>query len=239
MSDMIGLVWGLYDADVTAPSAGIALATTSAAITTNFGLPQENQLPRIDLALPIRFSWGRLEPSVTWSTATYDQFPAGAEDSYDMYGVSLGGTGSWGMFSATAEVTWGRNLGGGSYRGAEGARPIAYLDSAGTIRIADADSLSYLIDVGFKFGPNKIDLYYLSAKYENDGDPSLAQSSDSAQYDYTVSMYGISWGIGVAKGFTIRPELNFYDFDSSAQVAATTVDFGKEWLLGLQFQLVF
>jgi hypothetical protein len=221
MSDMIGLVWGLYDADVTAPSAGIALATTSAAI------------------LPIRFSWGRLEPSVTWSTATYDQFPAGAEDSYDMYGVSLGGTGSWGMFSATAEVTWGRNLGGGSYRGAEGARPIAYLDSAGTIRIADADSLSYLIDVGFKFGPNKIDLYYLSAKYENDGDPSLAQSSDSAQYDYTVSMYGISWGIGVAKGFTIRPELNFYDFDSSAQVAATTVDFGKEWLLGLQFQLVF
>jgi hypothetical protein len=156
-----------------------------------------------------------------------------------MYGLSLGGTGSWGMFSATAEVTWGRNLGGGSYRGAEEARPVAYLDSTGNIKIADADVLAYLLDVGFKFGPNKIDLYYLSIKYENDGDPSLAQSSDIAQYDFTQTMYGISWGIGVAKGFTIRPELNFYDFDSSAQIDGTTVDFGKEWLLGLQFQLVF
>jgi hypothetical protein len=236
MSDMIGLVWGLYDADVVAPSAGIALATTG---VTAFGVAQENQLPRIDLALPIRFSWGRLEPSVTWSTATYDQFPPGAEDSYDMYGLSLGGTGSWGMFSATAEVTWGRNLGGGSYRGAEGARPVAYLDSAGNIKIADADVLAYLLDVGFKFGPNKIDLYYLSIKYENDGDPSIAQTSDSAQYDFTQTMYGISWGIGGAKGFTIRPELNFYDFDSSAQLLGTTIDRGKEWLLGLQFQLVF
>ena len=156
-----------------------------------------------------------------------------------MYGLSLGGTGSWGMFSATAEVTWGRNLGGGSYRGAESARPIAYLDTSGNIKIADADSLSYLIDVGFKFGPNKIDLYYESMKSENDGDPAVPQTSDSAQYDITRTMYGISWGIGVAKGFTIRPELNFYDFDSSAQLLGTTIDRGKEWLLGLQFQLVF
>jgi hypothetical protein len=244
-SDMIGLVWGLYDADVVAPSGGIALATTSTTLEDPFLddddvlVAQENQLPRIDLALPIRFSWGRLEPSVTWSTATYDQFPAGAEDSYDMYGLSLGGTGSWGMFSATAEVTWGRNLGGGSYRGAEGARPVAYLDSSGAIRIADADVLAYLLDVGFKFGPNKIDLYYLSIKYENDGDPALAQTSDGAQYDITQSMYGISWGIGVAKGFTIRPELNFYDYDSSAQLEGETQDLGSSWLLGLQFQLVF
>jgi hypothetical protein len=235
-SDMIGLVWGLYDADVIGPSTGIALATTG---VTAFGIAQENQLPRIDLALPIRFAWGRIEPSVTWSQATYDQFPPGAEDSYDMYGVSLGGTGSWGMFSLEAEVTWGRNLGGGSYRGAEGAVPVAYLDTSGNIRVADADSLAYLIDVGFKFGPNKIDLYYLSIKYENDGDPSIPQTSDSAQYDYTQSMYGISWGIGVAKGFTIRPELNFYDYDSSAQIGGSTVDRGTQWLLGLQFQLVF
>jgi hypothetical protein len=100
MSDMIGLVWGLYDADTVAPSAGIALATTAPGALLFGTTAQENQLPRIDLALPIRFSWGRLEPSVTWSRAEYDQFPAGAEDNYDMYGVSLGGTGSWGMFSA-------------------------------------------------------------------------------------------------------------------------------------------
>jgi hypothetical protein len=218
MSDMFGLVWGLYDADVVRPSVGIVLATTSAAATAAFGTPQENQLPRIDLALPIRFDWGRIEPSVTWSQARYDQFPPGAEDSYDMYGFSIGGTGSWGMFRAIAEITWGRNLGGGSYRGAEGAVPIAYVDSTGTIKIADADVLAYFLDVGFKFASNKIDLYYISIKYENDGDPFVPQTSDSAQYNFTQFMYGISWGIDVAKGFTIRPELNFYDFDSSAQM---------------------
>jgi hypothetical protein len=125
MSDMIGLVWGLYDADVVAPSSGLVVVSTGAGIPgiTTFDSPQENQLPRIDLALPIRFPWGRIEPSVTWSTATYDQAPAGSEDSYDMYGLSLGGNGSWGMFSLEAEVTWGRNLGGGSYRGPDRLPP--------------------------------------------------------------------------------------------------------------------
>jgi hypothetical protein len=244
MSDMFGLVWGLYDADVVPPSRGIALATTSAAVTAAFATAQENKLPRIDLALPIRFSWGRIEPSVTWSQARYDQFPPGAEDSYDMYGFCIGGQGDWGMFRAIAEFTWGRNLGGGSYRGAEGARPIAYLDTSGNIRIADADVFGYLVDVGFRFGPNLIDLYYMSIKYENDGDPSVPQTSDSAQYNFTQFMYGISWRISLAggtwrKGLIIRPELNFFDFDSSAQVSGTTVDRGKEWLLGVQFMFTF
>jgi hypothetical protein len=237
MSDMVGLVWGLFDAEVVLPSPGIVPATP--VLFPTFGVAPENKLPRIDLALPIRFDWGRIEPSVTWSTATYDQFPPGAEDSYDMYGLSLGAFGTFGMFSLTGEVTWGKNLGGGSYRGAEGAVPIAYLDSNGNIRIADAEVFAYFLDVAFKFGRNKIDLYYASIKYQNDGDPALPQPSDFAQYNRTLYMYGISLAIGVAKGFTIRPEFNFYDLDSSAQVRSTTVDFGQVWLLGLQFELMF
>ena len=239
LSDMFGIVWGLYDADVTSPSQGIALATTAPGAALFGTTDQENTWPRIDIALPIRFSWGRLEVSGTCSSEEYDQFPAGADDSYDMYGVSFGGTGSWGMFFAEAELTWGQNLGGGSYRGAEGSRPVAYANAAGQVKVEDSDFLGFFADVGFKFGPNKIDIYYGQAKYENDGDPSLAQSSDSAEFDYTQSFYGISWAIGVAKGFTIRPELNFVDYDKDAQVNATTVNNGKAWLLGLQFQLVF
>jgi hypothetical protein len=105
-----------------------------------------------------------------------------------MYGFCIGGQGDWGMFRAIAEFTWGRNLGGGSYRGAEGARPIAYLDTSGNIRIADADVFAYLVDVGFEFGPNRIDLYYMSIKYENDGDPSVPQTSDSAQYNFRYQL---------------------------------------------------
>ena len=234
ISDMFGLVWGLWSADVDDKSVGLVVVTAAGATPTSLGNP-ENKLPRLDLALPIRFSWGRIEPSFTVAKAEYDQVAAG-DDSYTMYGLSLGGEGSFGMFSFTAEVTWGQNLGGGSYRGAEGDVPVYFPDpSTGNGTIADGSSLAWFVDLGFKFGPSKVDVMYGQIDYENDEGP----ASLPTLYKYTQKFYGISWAIGVAKGFTIRPELMFYDFDDSAQIAGADVKLGKEWLLGLQFMLVF
>jgi hypothetical protein len=239
ISDMLGLVWGLWDNSVIGPSAG-AVGAPSSSFSDAVLAGAENTLPRIDLALPIRFPWGKIEPSVTYSTFEYDQ--AHGEDSYDMYGVALQFDGSWGMFSAGAEVTYGQNLGGGSYRGAEGARPVFYQpggDITARWELEDAEVLAFFIDLGFKFGPSKVNVMYGQIDYENDGDPSIAQSSDPLEYEYTQTFYGISWAIGVAKGFTIRPELMFYDYDDDAKMDATTINRGDEWLLGLQFMLVF
>jgi hypothetical protein len=244
ISDMLGLVWGLYEAGVTFPEPGLAIVTSSVSFLTN----PENKLPRVDLALPIRFPWGRIEPSVSFAKAEYDQIPAG-DDSYTMWGVSLGGEGSFGMFSFVAELTWGQNLAGGSYRGAEGqgaasgagAIPVAYALTPGVATIADGECIAWFIDVGFKFGPSKVDLMYGQIDYENDEGP----ASQPTLYKYTQAFYGISWAIGVAKGFTIRPELTFYDYDKDAQFANSvtgaleTENLGKAWLLGIQFMLVF
>ena len=237
LSDMFGLVWGLYEAGVVGPSPGLAIATTGVAFLTN----PENKLPRVDLALPIRFPWGRIEPSVSFAKAEYDQIPSG-DDSYTMWGLSLGGEGSFGMFSFTAEVTWGQNLGGGSYRGGEGDVPVAYRTSPTTpATIADGRSLAWFVDLGFKFGPSKVNVMYGTISYENDEGP----ASQPTLYKYDQTFYGISWAIGVAKGFTIRPELMFYDYDKDAQFAdpstgsLQTENRGKEWLLGIQFMLVF
>jgi hypothetical protein len=53
-------------------------------------------------------------------------------------------------------------------------------------------------------------------------------------------MYGLSCPISIAKGFTIRPELMGYDRDSGATVGNTTErNFGKEYIVGVQFQLTF
>jgi hypothetical protein len=240
ISDMLGLVWGLYDNSVWPPNAGASGAPSSSyddAVTVS---AQENTLPRVDLALPIRFPWGKIEPSATWSKMEYDQVHG--EDSYDIYGLAVEFAGSWGMFSAGAELTWGKNLGGGSYRGAEGGRPVFYLpgnDPDAQWQVEDADVLAFYIDVGFKFGPSKVNVMYGQIDYENDGDPTLTYTSDPAEFEYTQSFYGISWAIGVAKGFTIRPELMFYDYDKDAIKGGTIVNEGKEWLLGLQFMLVF
>ncbi len=233
ISDMFGLVWGIYDSDVARGQPGVA-------VVTNFGTPSllppsETVLPRVDLALPIRFPWGRIEPSFTWAKNEFDQVPAG-DDSYTMWGLSLGGEGSFGMFSFVAEFTWGQNLGGGSYRGAEGDVPVLFFNTASnTSTIADGSSLAWFIDLGFKFGPSKVDVMYGSIEYENDEGP----ASLPTLYKYTQTFYGISWAIGVAKGFTVRPELMFYDYDDAKQVAGSVTNAGKEWLLGIQFMLVF
>ena len=233
ISDMFGLVWGIYDSDVARGQPGVA-------VVTSFGTPvllppSETVLPRVDLALPIRFPWGRIEPSFTWAKNEFDQVAAG-DDSYTCWGLSLGGDGSFGMFSFAAEVTWGQNLGASSYRGAEGDVPVLFFNtSSNTSQIADGSSLAWFVDLGFKFGPSKVDVMYGSIEYENDEGPAALPTL----YKYTQTFYGISWAIGVAKGFTVRPELMFYDYDDAKQVGTRTSNAGKEWLLGLQFMLVF
>ncbi len=236
ISDMFGLVWGLYDNKVWFPNAGAVGAPSSSAAPGSLA-SLENTLPRVDLALPIRFPWGKIEPSFTWSKFEYDQAGPG-DDGYDIYGLALEFDGSFGMFSVGAEFTWGKNLGGGSYRGAEGARPVFYFAN-GAWSVEDADVLAWYIDAGFKFGPNKINVMYGQIDYENEGNPAVAFPTDSLEYEYTQTFYGISWAIGVAKGFTIRPELMFYDYDDGARIGGSNVNRGKEWLLGLQFMLVF
>jgi hypothetical protein len=232
ISDMFGLVWMLVDNKQ-------ANATGMAAFNTAIRGSLENKLPRIDLALPIRFPWGKIEPSLTWSTQDYDQAPVSGDDSVDTWGANLAFEGSWGMFSAGAEITYGQNLGAGSNRGAEGDVPVYYLSTPTTGVIEDGESFAWLIDLGFKFGPSKVNVMYGQIDYENDGLPGLTGSSDTLEYEYTRSMYGISWAIGVAKGFTIRPELMFFDFDNDAKIGGGTVNYGKEWILGLQFMLIF
>jgi hypothetical protein len=241
ISDMFGLVWGLWENEPIYGSAGaiIFIPPRGPPPPASMFVQSEYNVPRVDLALPIRFPWGRIEPSFTWSRVEFDQVPWQGDDRYDMYGVSLGGKGSWGMFSATAEITWGQNLGGGSYRGAETARPIFYVDGAGNTVVADAESLAWFLDVGFKFGRNTIDLMYGQIAYENDGIPGVAFPADPFEVERTFSFYGISWRIGVATGFTIRPELMFYDWDDNIKFNRRNLDAGKQWLLGVQFKLTF
>jgi hypothetical protein len=237
ISDMFGLVWGLWENRVTDNSAGPIFFIPPAGPPPPSWLfaEAENKLPRVDLALPIRFPWGRIEPSFTWAKFEYDDLPWEGDESFNIWGVSLGTDASFGMFSFGAEITWGENLGGGSHRGAETARPVFYVDGAGNREVADAESLAWFADVGFKIGRNKINVMYGQIDYEN----SVPFPSGLFEIRRKFSFYGISWRIDVAKGFLIRPELMFYDFDDNIKWGWKRIDAGKQWLLGLQFNLKF
>ena len=264
-SDMIGLVWGLYDPHVEGPNKGLiqgaadySFSTTTGTIVgptgaSAFNLPgkvpgqkvsADNTFPRIDVALPIRFPWGVIEPSATYSQMNFENVAAGSDDSFDIYGLSIGGRLNFGMIYFGGEFTIGQNLGGGSYRGAEGGPPVTYV-SGTTVKIADTDVTAWFADVGFKFGPNKINFMYGQISYENEADPAIPKGTDVRELDYSNSFYGISWLIGVAKGFTINPELMFYNFGDSEYMGALghnscdRLDMGTEMLIGVQFMLVF
>lgn len=229
-SDAVRLELELVDPDTDNAEVVAAFPGESATAVVR----EENTLPRLDVALPITMGNLVLEPSVTYSVQDYDQVAGGADDSVDIYGVALGVNWGMGMFSFAGEIVYGQNLGDGAYSGGVGTAS-AYLDAAGNLKVEDSEVLSWWAQVGLKLGPSTLYLIYGSCNVQNDND-----TASSAKTDFTRTMYGASWPISVAKGFTIRPELMWYDYDDSAELQGNPpVDQGKEMIFGIQAQLVF
>jgi hypothetical protein len=203
---------------------------------------EENTIPRFDLAVNFKVANFTIEPSVTYLTQSYDQVIAGSDDDVDIWGAALGVSAGFGPLSFKAEVVFGENLGDGNYVGGspgigQNGAAQAYVDTAGNNRIEDTDVLSYFIDVGFKFGPATLHLIYGGMSVENDGDPSVA--NDAVEYDQDPQMFVVNLPISVAKGWTIKPEIGWYDNDDGARVGANNVDYGDNFSIGVGFILKF
>jgi len=204
---------------------------------------EENWMPRIDVALPLNFGNVRLWPSGTYLQQKYDQVGPGREDTIDIWGLALGGQVKVGPLTFDAEVTYGQNLANGNYVGAatgSGAGMAAGFSAnaalVGNDAINDSKVTAWWLDVGWAIGPATIHGIVGSSKFKREDDITPAGTN----IDQTTWMYGVSIPISVAKGFTIRPEIMGYDLDTSANVGNTTErDFGKEYLVGVQFMLVF
>jgi hypothetical protein len=213
---------------------------------------EANVWPRFDISLPMKFGNFTIEPGFTWLKQEWDQVFAGSDDSYDIWGVTLGASAGFGPFSLAGEITYGENLGlvsthfGGGNGGVAGSvgGPSTY-HPAGTAanvrKIEDGTTLAWWIQAGFDFGPFAIQGIVGMNKGDNDGDPTL--SRDAAEQEITQWMYGLNFPIKVTKTFTITPSIWYYDYDGSATVGAISgtadVDRGNELTVGVTFQLVF
>jgi hypothetical protein len=196
---------------------------------------EENVIPRFDVSLPLTFGNVVIEPSFTYLKQEYDEVAAGWDDSVDIWGLALGGRGAFGMFSFAAEINYGQNLGDGNYVGGAPANALAYTpDGGSTWLVEDAKILAFWLQIGLKLGPSTVYGIYGQSKTEWDN-----LASPGVTGEVTRKMYGISWPISVVKGFTIRPELMFYDLDDGARFGTSRVDFGDETLFGIQAMLVF
>jgi hypothetical protein len=193
-------------------------------------ITEENTIPRLDLAVNFKVANFTIEPSVTWLSQDYDQVAAGSDDEVDIWGAAIGVSAGFGPLTIKAEIATGENLGDGNYVGANfsATEPepgnaidgvaVGY-DSNGdgvNDRIEDTEVLGYWIDVGFKFGPATLHVMYGALDMENDGDPSVA--GDAGEFERKTQFYGVNLPISVAKGWTIKPEIMYYDWDDDATV---------------------
>jgi len=208
---------------------------------------ESNVWPRFDLSVPIKVANFTIEPGFTYLKQNWDQVAAGNDDSYNVWGLTLGASAGFGPFSIMGEVTWGRNLGSNqSHWGAANGQATTYLNTLGQTKIEDGETLAAFIQLGFDFGPFAIQGIIGYCNGQNDGDPAI--SRDAAEWDRTQMMYGLNFPIKVTKTFTITPQIWYYDLDSDAKVGGAAgsaarsginTDFGTDLVIGMTFQLVF
>jgi len=193
------------------------------------------RVPRVDIALPITFGNFNIYPSVLYQSRTVDILRpryAGHEDTLVSYVGSLGFKTGYGLFGISAEMNYGKNW--ANTRGLIGVSPSAELAMATMQedgRINDAETYSFWIDLSYEFGPVTPHLIYgqMATKNKFWGDDIKAKSQ----------MYGVSCPIQLAKGFSIRPEVMFYD-DGDIKIAGEKdISTGKYAIYGLQFQITF
>lgn len=234
------------DSDAAPEYAAIPRPTAAQGGPGGFAL-EENVIPRIDLSIPIKFANVAIEPSFTWLKQEYDQVGPGSDDTYDIWGLALGGKVGFGPFSISAEITYGENLGNGGYVGGGmyGARGIYVPFGTATTRFEDTEVLAWWVQLQFDFGPFALQGMVGYQSEENDGDPTIAR--DASEVDVTRWAYGFQVPINIAKNFKMVPQIWFYDYDDDAVLggaagtAARTfnTDLGEEWMFGLFWQLTF
>ncbi len=61
----------------------------------------------------------------------------------------------------------------------------------------------------------------------------------SGTTNYTTKMYGFNMPIKIKPNFHVVPEFMVYDSGNSNVINGRVLDFGKEWLAGVQWRLFF
>jgi len=70
--------------------------------------------------------------------------------------------------------------------------------------------------------------------------PAVALGVDSyGDTSFKTQMYGINMPVTVTKNFIVSPEFMIYDNGKENRINGVDYDFGKEWLAGVQFRVLF
>jgi hypothetical protein len=233
---MFGLDVGLYDPanyNTGAATRGVTLGSSNAALAT---APVEIKVPRIDVAVPIKYAGFKFNPKGSWITRSYDQVAANTDADYDVWAAGIDVTWSYGPFSAAGEYIVGKNLADANYSGSTGMGGIPYT-SGGITKVADSDYDIWFISARYAITKKlRIKASYGYEQSENDVNP--ATTADDWLTERTHYGIGLDWFL--APNLICFPQIYTVDRGDSNKIGTgTTVDNGKTTVYGLQFQLLF
>jgi hypothetical protein len=214
---------------------------------------EEETLPRVDVTYSVSLGPVSLAPGFTWQTVQYEWDPQcanyqGDEADLDVWLFSIPVKfAPGGPISLSAEISWGENIGNGSYTSGVywGGPTLAaqwdnVVDATGNVvtQFADTEFLGFWADLAWKMHPIAT-AHFIYGLQEAKNDDRSAQAN---RWTNTRYCYGISVPIAVAKTFIIRPEVFYYDygeFERNGMVNPINGDLGSQILAGVQFQIVF
>jgi hypothetical protein len=246
-NDMVRMEVSLHDPK-NDNSAGDLISGFGSSNATGGNPTEENVLPHLEISLPVTIGKFSMEPGFGYYPANYDQTEPGDDDDMTAWGAYLPVRMGFGPLTIGGMIGYNENVSapgpasttylfGGAFGG-----PQAYdADGDGdNDRIVDTENVFGFAYLMYNFGPASLTLAFGVDDSENDGDPTVTTDS----IDVTRYAYGANLTIPIAKGFIVRPEITYYDFDDSAlngTVVAnpTTIDYGSDLVVGVQFQLAF
>lgn len=197
-----------------------------------------SKIPRVDIGVPIYAGPVRIYPSFLYSKKSLDNvIPSGSDSTITTYIGSIGAKAGFGPFGIALEGQWGKNWGNTSGLLGTGAFNNQAVTLARAVllnnnEIYDAETYGVWIDLSYKFGPVTPHLMYGQMKTKS---KTVAQLNTAAK----SKMYGFSVPIGLAKGFSIRPEVMWYDNGDLSVDTQQGTDLGKYLIAGVQFQITF
>ena len=219
---------------------------------------EENTLPRIDIVYSVSLGPVSLAPGFTWQKIQYEADPQSPpfttlfqdEGDFDAWAFSIPVKfAAGGPITLMAELNWGENIGNGNWNIGSygypapnaGISPAAQFDrlpGTNTLIIADTEFIGFVADLAWKMHPIATAHFIFGLQQLTNDDRFL----EANRWENTRYAYGINIPIKVAKGFTIMPEIFYYDY-GEAEIGGITDPangvFGSQIVAGVQFRVQF
>jgi hypothetical protein len=197
---------------------------------------EELQIPRVDIAIPIKYGNFSIRPAASWVPREFDQVAPNADDSYDIWILALSGKLSYGPLTLTGEISTGENMTDANYSGPSGANARTWVDASGYTHIEDGEGTGWWANLRWQINPKMdINLFY----GEQDGENDVSPASGDEWYRER-SHYGFRFNYNIASNFTFVPSYIHWDYgDSNYHGGAVPRDDGTESVVGASFLLSF